>query len=126
MIVELLKEKEDTYFGKGSSKKEIEKAEKKLGLKFNAEYKEYLSEFGTALYDGHELTGISQSKRINVVDVTLEEKKEGYPKDIYVIEETGIEGIIIWQTSNGEIYYSSPSCELTKYCDSLHEYISKY
>ncbi len=126
MIIELLKEKDDTFFGKGTSENEIEKAEKKLGLKFNSEYKEYLTEFGTALYDGHELTGLSRSKRINVVDVTLEERKEDFPKDIYVIEQTGMEGIIIWQSTSGEIYYSTPSGELNKYCDSLSEYVNKY
>ena len=126
MIIELLKAKEDTYFGKGVSEKEIKKAEKRLGLHFDSEYREYLSEFGFAIYEGHELTGLSKSERINVVDVTLEERKKGFPKDIYVIEQTGVEGIIIWQSTKGEIFYSSPSCELTEYCKSLSEYISKY
>ena len=100
-------------------------AEKLLNLKFDKEYRQYLKEFGIVAYDGHELTGLTKSKRTNVVSVTKEELEavKDAPKDMYVIERTNFEGIIIWQSEQGAIYYSSPNKELTKIYDSLREYL---
>lgn len=126
MIKEVLDKKSDLLHGEGVSRKEIREAEKQLGLKFNSEYKEYLLNYGIAAYNGHEITGLSLDKRTNVVDCTLEELKEEYPKDIYVIERTGMDGVIIWQSIDGKIYYSSDNSPLTKYCESLSEYFLKY
>lgn len=47
---------------------------KNLILKFNKDYKECLMEFGQfSIYD-HEFTGITKVLRLNVVEITIEEK----------------------------------------------------
>ena len=119
--------KRKVFSGSAASEKEIAAAEKELGLVFASDYREYLSSYGVAAYDGHELTGITQSPRLNVVEVTRQESVllDPIPKGLYVIERTGIEEIIVWQSESGEIYYSSPNVPLTKMCGSLAEYISK-
>lgn len=40
------------------------------------------------------------------MDVTIEIKRNGemIPEDWYVIEETGIDGIVIWQDVEGNVY----------------------
>ena len=43
--------------------------------------------------------------------------------DKYVIEETNIDGIVIWQSSTGEIFQSNMEGKIKKICDSLIEYI---
>ena len=81
--------------------------------------------YGAASYYGHELTGICKAARLNVVDVTQDERQyNSVPVDWYVIEQTNIDGIVIWQTASGTIYETCPGSEADKICDSLEEYIS--
>ena len=105
---------------------QIKCAEEELGLTFAKEYSEYLAEFGCASFYGHELTGISNSARLNVVQVTAELRTiiEGIPCDWYVIEEANIDGISVWQNSKGIIYSMIPNCTAKKIADSILEYIS--
>lgn len=105
---------------------DITKAEEKLKLSFSAEYKRYLLKFGFATYDGHEITGICKAKRLNVVDVTLSERSitPDVPANWYVIEQLNIDGIVIWQSTTGEIFQTTPNTKHKKICDSLAEYIN--
>ena len=43
--------------------------------------------------------------------------------DWYVVEQTNIDGIIIWQASNGTVYQTAPNAKPKKLCESLAEYI---
>ncbi len=123
-IIDVLEAKRRFLSGDGVSDKEIKEAEKRLGVKFNSEYVEYLSKYGVGAYSGHELTGITSSDRVNVVAVTLKyrNKIEGTEK-FYVIEDTGIEEMIIWQAESGEIFRTVPNAKCKKIADSLSEYI---
>ncbi len=124
IIVETLKSKLLLNSPNIVSEEEIYNAEEILSLKFAKEYKDYLSEFAYAVFDGHELTGICKISRLNVVDVTLEERNyNNVPNDWYVIEQANIDGIVIWQSKTGEIYQTAPNSEPIKLCDSLSEYI---
>ena len=126
-IIDALKSKIDLLTGEGVSELIISNAEKALNLSFSNEYKEYLKTYGIAVFDGHELTGITKSPRVNVVDVTKaqREKDPKIPADLYVIEETDVEEIVIWQSGDGEIFCSGPNQDLTKLCNSFAEYVSK-
>lgn len=100
-------------------------AEERLKVKFSDEYKEYVMAFGSASYYRHELTGICKGdKAIDVVEVTLAERTffPNIPKEWYVIEQTHIDGIVVWQDSNGNIYKATPQ-QFVKICDSLKEYV---
>ncbi|MFR2942517.1 MAG: SMI1/KNR4 family protein [Christensenellales bacterium] len=108
-----------------ASPHDIEAAESALSLKFADDYCAYVAAFGAASYYGHELTGICKAARLNVVDVTQDERQyNSVPVDWYVIEQTNIDGIVIWQTASGTIYETCPGSEADKICDSLEEYIS--
>ena len=123
--VEKLKEKKNFRMLSGVSEECVKQAEKKLQLEFSAEYKNFLLSCGVAMADGHELVGLGSSKRLDVVENTLDERRMN-PKvsmDLYVIEQTNIDGIIIWQSGNGEIFKTTPGQKLEKLCDSLSEYI---
>ncbi len=127
-ILQALESQEDFMkFGK-ISRKLITESEKILELHFSLEYKKYVSAYSHVIYDGHELTGICSSKRLNVVDVTLKERKNNpfVPQDWYVVEQTNIDGIVIWQNAKGEIYQTAPNEEPLKICDSLAEYVENY
>ncbi len=113
--------------GNGVPAESIEKAEEELGVTFYEDYKEYLLKYGIAAYSGHELTGITKSARLNVVDVTkaAREKNPDTFRKLYVIEETNVEEVVIWQSEDGKIYYSSPNQPLTELCESFIEYVLK-
>ena len=45
---------------------------------------------------------------------------------LYVIEETHMDDIVIWQNAKGEIYQTAPNAKPIKICDSLAEYVERY
>lgn len=104
---------------------QIKEVENALGLKFAKEYKEYLSEFGCASIYGHEFKGICKAARLDVMNVTVEQKTfdAGIPDDWYVIEETHIDGVVIWQNSKGAIYSKAPNVEPERIAKSFSDYI---
>ncbi len=104
----------------------LAESEKELGLHFADDYKEYLRTFGAILADGVELTGIAKSKCRDVVAVTVQERtlNPDVPREYYVVENVGLDGIVIWQSKSGEVFKSSPHANPHKIADSLTEYLS--
>lgn len=123
-IVKLMQKQPDFYAMKGASDEAIKIAEQALELHFAADYRKYIAAFSVASFAGHELTGVCKSKRLSVVDVTIEERSNtAVPGDWYVLEQANIDGIVIWQTATGEVYQSMPNTKAKKLCGSLAEYI---
>ena len=115
------------YIGSnGRSEEEIEQAEKVLGISFAKDYRDYLEEIGLACFDGHELTGLTKTARLNVIDVTKEYREElgNMVSSWYVVEEVGLDGIIIWQSSDGVVYATMSNSKSVKLAESLIEYVS--
>ena len=127
-IVEALKGKSDFFCEKGASEEEIRNAEASLGLCFADDYKLYLQHYGSVSCGGHELTGISVDKSLDVVLVTKQNlsKNPAITIPLYVVEETHIDGIVIWQASTGEIFQSEYKSAPIKVFDSLVEYASTF
>ena len=125
---ELLKDKKNVYHLDGAPISVIKQYEEKLELVFSDDYVEYLKAFSLLSYGIHELTGVCDSKRLNVVDATLREKKENelIPKGMYLIESVGVENLTIWQNETGEIFEVDYKAEPRKICDSLLEYIKMF
>lgn len=105
-IIDMLKGKDNFCSMKGVTEEEIKAAEHALGLTFAKDYRAYLQTFGLASFQGHELTGIIKSPRLSVLAQTVAERSNNpyVPDDLYVIEITNIDGIVIWQKSTGEIF----------------------
>ena len=122
----VLKSKPDFFSITGASANQVSQAETVLNLHFSPEYREYLSAYGVASADGHEFTGICASPRLNVVNVTQEERAAvpDIPADWYVVEQAHIDGIVIWQSATGEIYQSQPGAKPFRLCASLAAYIN--
>ena len=127
-ILQILQSKSDCILGKGASREALHQAESDLQVQFAADYCEYLLNVGLAAYDGHELTGICSSTRLNVVNTTIaeREKHRAIPGDFYVIEKAGIDGIVIWQKSSGEIFETIFDSSPVLICESLGDYIERY
>ena len=124
-LIEEFKQKSNFCCEKGASLEEINRAEVTIGMTFAAEYKDYLQQFGSASCGGHELTGISEDASLDVVQVTLAniERNPNIKMPLYVIEETHIDGIVIWQASSGEVFKAEYKGEPKKVYDSLMDYV---
>lgn len=120
-----INEKVKVYHSTGSSGFEINQAELNLGVKFSSEYREYLKQYGAISFGCHELTGLNVDDYLSVVSVTKEERKNdiNFPSELIVIENIGIEGLLILQDSTGKIYEYSSYKGMKKIFNSLSEYI---
>lgn len=110
----------------GATHEQVAKAEDALGIKFSEEYRQYVSAYGIASFEDHELTGICTSPRLNVVDVTQVErlKNPELPTDWYVLEKLNIDDVIIWQSNAGKVYQTIPEAQPIILCGSLSEYLA--
>ncbi|MDR2749163.1 MAG: SMI1/KNR4 family protein [Clostridiales bacterium] len=103
----------------------VAEAENALGLKFSEEYKESVYAVGAVYANGIEFTGIAKSETRNVVTVTEKEREYNpqVPMHLYVVENPGMDRIIIWQDQAGTIYKTSPYRDPVKIASSLNEYV---
>lgn len=126
-FVKALKKYDDFFAAEGADKQSVADAESALSLRFAKEYAEYLEECGVVSADGHEFTGLINSKRLNVVDVTKAAKMKngGIPQDLYVVEELQIDGIVIWQSESGKVFMTASEGLPEKINNSLAEYIAQ-
>ena len=124
-IVETIQNLENLIPLKPASIEDIENVEIELALPLAKDYREYLLNFGAIMANDIELTGIAKSKNRNVVEVTKREwnLNRKIKHHLYVVENIGIDGIIIWQDSSGSIYESRPNYEAKKIANNLLEYI---
>lgn len=126
-IIELIKSLPDYIGSNGRNDADISRAEQQLNTHFSPEYTQYLQQIGLAAFDGRELTGLCKDERLNVVDVTLEERarNQSVPATWYVVEQANIDGIVVWQAPNSNIYQTSPNVPYKKICNSLSDYLIK-
>ena len=124
-IVELINSLPDMLPLKPATEVQITDAELQLRVRFADEYKEYLAAFGAIMADGIELTGIAKSEHRNVVSLTKNERELNpkIPNTMYVIENTCVDGIMIWQDTEGVVYQTTPTSAPKKIASSLREYV---
>ncbi|EUB30638.1 MULTISPECIES: SMI1/KNR4 family protein [Fusobacterium] len=108
----------------GASEEQIERAEKRLGLKFSKEYKEYLKEFGMISFYGTEWSGLNIDGYFNVVNMTEDEKalNKYFPEKYFAIENLAVDGVIFVSNEEGKIY-SIQYDKKELICNSLCEYL---
>ena len=108
----------------GASEEQIERAEKRLGLKFSKEYKEYLKEFGMISFYGTEWSGLNIDGYFNVVNMTEDEKalNKYFPEKYFAIENLAVDGVIFVSNEEGKIY-SIQYDKKELICNSLSEYL---
>lgn len=114
----------DKNLNGGASEEQIERAEKRLSLRFSKEYKEYVKEFGMISFYGTEWSGLNIDGYFNVVNMTEDEKalNEVFPEKYFAIENLAVDGIIIISNEEGKIY-SIQYDKKELICNSLSEYL---
>ena len=123
-LIKSIQESENFYSLGAANQEDIAGAQERLGLFFAEEYNEYLATFGVATFKNHELTGICNSERLNVVDVTQKARVffPVFSHDFYVVEELLIDRIVIVQNKDGKVYSCGPETPPVFLADSLQEY----
>lgn len=108
-----------------ATKLDVLNAEFDLGLKFADEFKEYVLKYGVISAKRVEITGVCEFPRLSVVNVTVKEREfnNNIPDDMYVIESTGFEGMVILQNSKGEIFSLVPNGMPKKIFETLADYL---
>jgi len=105
----------------------IEKAEKELNLKFANEYREYVSTYGAIWSENITVSGIIDGDRdFGVVELTSRLRSyyaPQIPNNFYVIEEVGVDGLVIWQDETSAIYQSIPGSNTIKIYDNLSDFL---
>lgn len=124
-IVELISSLPDLLALQPAAETDITDAELQLRVGFADEYKEYLKAFGAVMADGIELTGIAKAEHRNVVYLTKRERmwNPKVPHTMYVIEDTHVDGTVIWQDTAGIVYQTKSGSVPVKIASSLYEYI---
>lgn len=126
-ILDVIESLEDVRFIGPADLKQIENAQKVLGVTFAEDYKEYIGKYGVISAKGLELTGIAAVDRLDVVKVTQQERKMNklMPKDMYVVENTAVDGIVVLQNAEGKIYTITMDGKLEFFSISLADYVNK-
>ncbi|WP_162012179.1 SMI1/KNR4 family protein [Streptococcus sp. S784/96/1] len=90
---------------------EVTEAEKDLEVTFADEYRQLISVFGNFEISSHEFTGVEFDNFLNIVIATLDNRQYTHSdtQSMYVIEELGFDGIVIWQNTKGEIFQTIPN-----------------
>lgn len=126
-IIQTISNLEDMRFIKPTSIEQIIEAEKELSVNFADDYTKYVKKYGAISAKGIELTGVTVYKRLSVVSITKKERNinPNIPANMYVIENTAIDGIIALQDETGKVYTITPNGTPKLKCNSLSEYIEK-
>ena len=124
-LVEAIKSYPDIFTLTPATQELITAAEKELDVTFSKEYVEYLAEFGVAIFNGHEFTGLCDGKRLDVIRITKEQRAfhKYIPDNLFVVECLDIDDIVVWQDAVGTVYASTPSSKPKKIANSLVEYV---
>ena len=75
---------------------------------------------------GHEINGLTDNPNLDLIAITEKQKQLNpqIPSTWYAIEDTHMDGIILWQDSNGTIYESAPNDVPRKIADTLEQMIT--
>lgn len=123
-IVDKINGIEKLYHVTGCTISQLKDAQNALDLDFPEEYVDYVKEYGAISFYGTEWTGLNVDAYLNVVEVTKQERElnASFPRDCFVIENQGIDGILTIMNENGQIFTLQYENKRLL-CDSLSEYL---
>ena len=104
---------------------DVEEAQNELGVRFAKDYNACVTVGGVICGGGIELTGVTEFDRLNVVKATQRARRINklIPNNMYVVEDVGIDGMVVLQDESGTIYTAQPYLAPKKLFNSLIEYI---
>ncbi len=112
------------YHATGCTTRQLKEAQNELGIEFPEEYIDYVKAYGAISFYGTEWTGLNVDGYLNVVEVTKQERElnSAFPTDCFVVENQGIDGLIVVSDEKGRIY-SLQYDKKELLCESLVAYL---
>jgi hypothetical protein len=109
----------------GCTDKDIDRAEKTLGIKFPQDYKEVLLNFGYVDFGTHKWTGLNVKGIDNVVKATLKARKENkdFPSNCFVLENSDLNSRKVIVNENEEVFLIQSDL-LEKQSNNLIDYLT--
>lgn len=126
LIIEKINKIEKLYHTEGCSFKQIKEAQLELGITFPDEYIDIIKKYGTISFYGTEWTGLNVEGYLNVVSATKQEREmnSAFPLDCFVLENQGIDGLIVICNEKGEIF-SIQYSKIEKIYSSISDYLDE-
>lgn len=114
------------YHVKGCSLKQIIEAQNDLGIAFPDEYIDILKKYGAISFFGTEWTGLNVDNYQNVIYITKQERNLNpcFPPNCFVLENQGIDGILIICNEKGEVF-SLQHSKIKKIHNSISNYLNE-
>lgn len=124
-IIETLKSIPNAEFAQPNNILEIQEAERALGIHFPIEFVDMLLQTGALKCPFFSACGVGVGSYHNVVDQTIQQRvKHGIPKGYFVLEHPPVDGIVLLQREDGQIFEFDNGKMKFLEC-SLSAYISK-
>ena len=126
LIIEKINKIEKLYHTEGCSFKQIKEAQLELGITFPDEYIDIIKKYGAISFYGTEWTGLNVGGYLNVVSATKQEREmnSAFPLDCFVLENQGIDGLIVICNEKGEIFRIQYS-KIEKIYSSISDYLDE-
>ena len=126
LIIEKINKIEKLYHTEGCSFKQIKEAQLELGITFPDEYIDIIKKYGAISFYGTEWTGLNVGGYLNVVSATKQEREmnSAFPLDCFVLENQGIDGLIVICNEKGEIF-SIQYSKIEKIYSSISDYLDE-
>lgn len=123
-VIYSLAQTDKLYSGDGSDASAIEAAKEALCVEFSEDFVEYVQKFGSILVRDIELCAIVDNEYSTVAQTKKMRKNfEDFPIDCYVIENIGIDNIVMVQNAEGRVFQYKPEHGLTLAGNSLSDYL---
>lgn len=126
LIIEKINKIEKLYHTEGCSFKQIKEAQLELGITFPDEYIDIIKKYGAISFYGTEWTGLNVGGYLNVVFATKQEREmnSAFPLDCFVLENQGIDGLIVICNEKGEVF-SIQYSKIEKIYSSISDYLDE-
>ena len=126
LIIEKINKIEKLYHTEGCSFKQIKEAQLELGITFPDEYIDIIKKYGAISFYGTEWTGLNVGGYLNVVSATKQEREmnSAFPLDCFVLENQGIDGLIVICNEKGEVF-SIQYSKIEKIYSSISDYLDE-
>ena len=126
LIIEKINKIEKLYHTEGCSFKQIKEAQLELGITFPDEYIDIIKKYGAISFYGTEWTGLNVGGYLNVVSATKQEREmnSAFPLDCFVLENQGIDGLIVICNEKGEVF-SIQYSKIEKIQSSISDYLDE-
>ena len=126
LIIEKINKIEKLYHTEGCSFKQIKEAQLELGITFPDEYIDIIKKYGAISFYGTEWNGLNVGGYLNVVSATKQEREmnSAFPLDCFVLENQGIDGLIVICNEKGEVF-SIQYSKIEKIYSSISDYLDE-